>query len=189
MNEIVSFLKRRRSVTAKVMKEGRVLDEHLKNIIECGMRVPDHGALNPWKIIIIANEKRSELGKKILAVEFKKNNPNANEEELKFESRRFMRANVVLAIISTPVKHPKIPKWEMELSSGAVCQNILIAAQSYNYACQWITEWYSYNKKMLLELGGTPSKDKIAGFIYIGEKDKEPLDRRRPNSEKIITYI
>ena len=44
-------------------------------------------------------------------------------------------------------------------------------------------------QKMLLELGGTPSKDKIAGFIYIGEKDKEPLDRRRPNSEKIITYI
>ena len=34
MNEIINFLKNRRSVTAKKMKDGHVSDEHLNEIIE-----------------------------------------------------------------------------------------------------------------------------------------------------------
>ena len=53
MNDIINFLKNRRSVTAKKMKDGHVSDEHLKEIIECGIRVQDHAALNPWRLVII----------------------------------------------------------------------------------------------------------------------------------------
>jgi nitroreductase len=88
-----------------------------------------------------------------------------------------------------PVSHPKIPFWEMQLSSGAVCSNLLVAAQSLGYAAQWLTEWYAYNNSMIKELGGNPETDKIAGFIYIGDKDKTPIERRRPNKEKVIRYI
>ena len=188
MNKIIEFLKIRRSTTAKSMSDGVVKEEDLIDIINCGMRVPDHGALNPWKIVIIRNKKREKLGLEILKKEFKKNNVNASKEEINYEKNRFLRASVVIAVISSPVSHPKIPKWEMYLSAGALCQNILIAAQSYNYAAQWVTEWYSYNEKMLLALGGNPSKDKIAGFIYIGKKIKEPNERRRPLLNKIVTF-
>ena len=44
---------------------------------------------------------------------------------LEIESKRLQRASVVLAVLSTPVDHPKISKWEMVLSSGAVCMNLL----------------------------------------------------------------
>ena len=71
-----------------------------------------------------------------------------------------------------PVSHPKIQLWDMELSAGAVCTTLLIASQSLGYAAQWLTEWYAYNKAMVIELGGNPDTDKIAGFIYIGNKDK-----------------
>ena len=43
----------------------------------------------------------------------------------------------------------KIPEWEMMLSAGAVCQNLLVAAQPFNYAAQWLTEWYAYNNTMI----------------------------------------
>jgi hypothetical protein len=33
----------------------------------------------------------------------------------------------------------------MQLSSGAVCMNLLSSAQSMGYAAQWLTEWYAYN--------------------------------------------
>ena len=77
----------------------------------------------------------------------------------------------------------------MQLSSAAVCQNLLISAQSLGYAAQWLTEWYAYNNSMIKELGGNPDTDKIAGFIYIGDKDKIPTERRRPSKEKVIRYI
>ena len=77
----------------------------------------------------------------------------------------------------------------MELSTGAVCSNILVAAQSLGYAAQWLTEWYSYNDRMIKLVGGNPKSDKIAGFIYIGNKEKEPVERRRPKTENVINYL
>ena len=123
------------------------------------------------------------------ATEFKKNNTDLKEETLLFERNRFMRADKIIAVIYTPTDSQKIPNWEMMLSTGAVCQNITIAAQSLNYAVQWVTEWYSYNDKMLEYLGGDISKDKLAGFIYIGEKKEDPVERIRPKFEKVIKFL
>ena len=50
MSEILDFLSKRRSVTAKRMSEGNVLKEHLQLILNAGLRVPDHGGVKPWKI-------------------------------------------------------------------------------------------------------------------------------------------
>ena len=77
----------------------------------------------------------------------------------------------------------------MELSTGAVCSNILVAAQSLGYAAQWLTEWYSYNDRMIKVVGGKPETDKLAGFIYIGDKEKEPVERRRPNFQNVINFL
>ena len=48
--------------------------------------------------------------------EFLRENPNASEKEIEIESSRLQRGGVVLVVLSTPVEHPKIPKWEMQLS-------------------------------------------------------------------------
>ena len=189
MKDVINFLQSRRSVTAKNMNSSFVTDDDLNNILSCGIRVPDHGALTPWILAAIKDEARYRIGNKILAPEFKLNNPDASKEEIEYEKNRFTRASVVIGVLSKPVSHPKIPLWEMELSAGAVCANLLIAAQSLGYAAQWLTEWYSYNKIMIKEIGGDPKTDKIAGFIYIGDKVKQPIERRRPLKEKVIKFI
>ena len=189
MKDVINFLQSRRSVTAKNMDSSFVTDDDLNNILACGIRVPDHGALTPWILTVIKDEARYRIGNKILAPEFKLNNPDASKEEIEYERNRFVRASVVIGVLSKPVSHPKIPLWEMELSAGAVCANLLIAAQSLGYAAQWLTEWYSYNKIMIKEIGGDPKTDKIAGFIYIGDKVKQPIERRRPLKEKVIKFI
>jgi len=189
MKNVINFLKTRRSVTAKNMVSGFVDDDDLNNILSCGIRVPDHGALSPWLITVIKDKARNRIGNEILAREFEARNAEASEEEIDFERHRFLRASVVIGVLFKPVSHPKIPLWEMELSTGAVCSNILTAAQSLGYAAQWLTEWYSYNESMIRELGGNPEADKIAGFIYIGDKDKEPIERRRPIREKVIQFL
>ena len=67
--------------------------------------------------------------------------------------------------------------------------NLLSSAQSKGYAAQWLTEWYSYNEEMLKALGGRVGVDKISGFIYIGHKREEPLERKRPDPKNIINYL
>ena len=189
MKNIIKFLQTRRSITAKNMICNQVNEVDLDDILSCGIRVPDHGALNPWELIVIKGDAKLRIGNDILAEEYQLNNPDASEDEINYERSRLCRASVVIAVLFKPVSHSKIPFWEMQLSSGAVCSNLLVAAQSLGYAAQWLTEWYAYNNSMIKELGGNPETDKIAGFIYIGDKDKTPIERRRPNKEKVIRYI
>ena len=174
---------------AKKMSPEPINKNDLENILEAGIRVPDHGALNPWKLKVIQGDSLKKIDEKIILPEFLNKNPNPNEITKAVESKRLQRAGAVIVVISTPVDHPKIPVWEMHLSSGAVCVNLLSSAQSMGYAAQWLTEWYAYNNKMLIYLGGREGIDKISGFIYIGHKKEEPNERRRPDPLNVISYI
>ena len=189
MKNVIKFLQSRRSITAKNMICNEVNEDDLEDILSCGIRVPDHGALNPWELIVINGNAKLRLGNDILAKEYQLINPEASVDDINYERSRLCRASVVIAVLFKPVSHPKIAFWEMQLSCGAVCSNLLIAAQSLGYAAQWLTEWYAYNNLMIKELGGNPDTDKIAGFIYIGDKEKTPIERRRPIKEKVIRYI
>ena len=189
MNEIIEFLKVRRSVIIKNIVPGDMPQADMDAIIECGLRVPDHAVIGPWQIKVIQGDARSRLGRDILVPEFAAQHKEATPTMLAFEADRFMRASAVVAVISRAQPHPKIPAWEMHLSAGAMCQNVLTAALALGYAAQWVTEWYSYNEALLKELGGTAEHDKFAGFIYIGGKNEAPSERRRPVLSDIVEYI
>jgi nitroreductase len=66
---------------------------------------------------------------------------------------------------------------------------LLYAAQSLDYAAQWLTEWYAYIDSLLQRLGGVPGKDRIAGFIYIGKKTSTPIERTRPEFNSVVSYL
>lgn len=185
----LDFLKTRRSVTAKKMARGNVTEDHLRQILEAGIRVPDHGALKPWKLRVIRGATQKQLDEEVIFAEFIKANPDASAETQSIEKNRFQRADTVIAVISSPVEHKSITEWEMHLSAGAVCTTLLYAAQSLDYAAQWLTEWYAYNDNVLRELGGVPGKDQIAGFIYIGEKTSTPIERTRPDFDSVVSYL
>ena len=185
----IDFLKTRRSVTAKKMTRGKISKEHLRKILEAGIRVPDHGALKPWKLSVITGLRQKQIDEEIIFTEFIRENPDASAESQAIEKTRLQRADAVIAVISSPVQHKSIPTWEMQMSAGAVCTTLLYAAQSLDYAAQWLTEWYAYNDNLLKTLGGEIGKDRIAGFIYIGKKINTPMERTRPNFDSVVTYL
>tara|TARA_B100001057_G_scaffold196377_1_gene197060 strand:+ start:134 stop:712 length:579 start_codon:yes stop_codon:yes gene_type:complete len=188
-HNFIEFLQTRRSVTAKTMAPGKVDPAHLEQVLNVGIRVPDHGALKPWRLVVISGEARRRLDETVIYPEFHAANPAAKPEVAAIEQTRLQRADVVIAVLSSPVEHPSIDKWEMHLSAGAVCTTLLYAAQSFGYAAQWLTEWYAYNNRMLEALGGRTSHDRIAGFIYIGEKVKTPMERSRPDPAVVISHL
>jgi len=189
MNIDNNFFSKRRSVVAKKMSPDPINEKDLNSILQAGIRVPDHGALSPWRLKVIQGASLKRIDEEIILSEYIKQKPESNKNSQDIESKRLQRAGAVIAVISTPVNHPSIPLWEMQLSSGAVCMNLLSSAQSKGYAAQWLTEWYAYNKKMLVYLGGKEGVDSISGFIYIGKKVEEPNERKRPDPDKIISYL
>ena len=174
---------------AKKMSSDPINEKDLNSILQAGIRVPDHGALSPWKLKVIQGKARKRIDEEVILPQFLKKNPEPSEINKEIESRRLQRAGVVIAVLSTPVEHINIPSWEMQLSSGAVCMNLLSCAQSMGYAAQWLTEWYSYDNEVLSYLGGRVGTDRVSGFIYISHKIDQPNERKRPDPTAIISYI
>ena len=174
-------------MTIKSMSKPKISDNVLNQILSAGIRVPDHGALNPWKIITLKGKARNKFSEQVVLPSFLEKNPDATKDDVELEKNRFNRASIVICVLSCPVKHDKIPEWEMHLSSSLVCYNMLLASQSLGFAAQWVTGWCAYDEKILEALGGNITKDKIVGFIYIGGKETEPKERIRPNFSKIVS--
>ena len=184
----LSFLQTRRSVKAADMPAGRPDADTLEQIIAAGLRVPDHGKLAPWRIVVIEGDARRAFGDTVLRPAFAANQrADAPESTLELEAARFERAGVVLAVLSIPTVPHKIPLWEQQLSAGAVCQNIVVAAQSEGYASQWLTEWTAFDPDVKAALGATEPDDQVAGFIYIGGKLTNTDDRPRPEYNAVVS--
>ena len=182
--DLIDFLLSRRSVLADTMDGPGPTDEELRRIIGAGIRVPDHGRLMPWRFIVIRGEAREKLGA-VIGQSFRRDNPDAHEKRVLRERQRFVRAPVVVAVISSVHKGHKIPEWEQILSSGAACQTMLIAALSMGYAAQWLTEWYAYDPQVRDALG-LRDGDRVAGFLYIGNADS-PNERVRPCYRDVVS--
>ena len=133
---VIEFMRTRRSVPAKFMSAPGPDDDQLRVILEIAARVPDHGKLAPWRFIHYSRDASVVLGEKLLAraIEIAKGEGRElNDEMVSIEKNRFTRAPVVIGIISSSSPHPKIPKWEQQLSAGAVAMNMLIAANAHGY--------------------------------------------------------
>lgn len=184
-NPVLDALLSRRSILAKDMTGPGPNKAELGQILSAAHRVPDHGKIGPWRFIVFEGEARTQFSDALAQI-FQRENPECSDAMLNFEKQRFNRAPVVIAVISAPVEH-KVPEWEQVLCSGACCQNILHAAHSLGFGAQWLTEWYAYNDDVnhLLNMS---DKEKIAGFIYIGQHENPPKERVRPSLDERVTY-
>jgi nitroreductase len=183
-HSLIDFLKTRRSDSVKFMSDPAPTSEQLREILALAARVPDHGKYVPWYFVVFSGQARAEAGH-IFSKIFQKNNPDAVPEKLEIEAERFLRAPVVIAVVSS-FREGKNPLWEQILSAGAACYNLTLAAKSYGFAANWLTEWVCYDQDVKKELG-IDATDHIAGLIYIGTSAQKNEERERPDLDKITT--
>ncbi|MEE2527265.1 nitroreductase [Hyphobacterium sp. HN65] len=178
--EALTLLARRRSTAAIAMREPGPSPEELDTLLSIAARVPDHGKMAPWRFLLFQGEARLVIGQIIAKIWASEN--EADEARLALETSRFVRAPLVIGVVSHVLEKHAIPEWEQILSAGAVCQNLLLGAQAMGYASQWLTEWYAYHP-LVKDTLGLRSGERIAGFIHIGSTDDEPVERPRPEAQ------
>ena len=176
MPDALELLKTRRSVKPIEMTGPGPDDAGIKTLLTIASRVPDHGKLAPWRFIVFSGDARPAA------------NPGATADQLAFESGRFARAPLVIAVVSRAAPHVKIPEWEQQLSAGAACMNLVTAAHAMGYVASWLSEWPAYDRAAMTALG-LAEQERIAGFVYIGNATKAPEDRERPKLDAIVTHF
>jgi nitroreductase len=187
MNATLDLLRTRRSVAPHLLGEPGPTPAELEELLTIAARVPDHGRLNPWRFLVIAGEARARAGEAIAAA-FVADQPQADATRVEQERNRLSRAPTVVAIVSRARPHVKIPEWEQVLSAGAVAMTLVIAANAMRFATSWLTEWYSFDRRVLDALGLEPD-ERIAGFVHIGRALEPPVERARPALADVVTHL
>ncbi len=185
-NPVLALLSARRSVKPEMLIAPGPSAAELETILTIASRVPDHKKLAPWRFIVLEGDARARLGEVVAeaCVAAEKEPPSAVRLDL--ERKRFLRAPLVVAVISRTKPHPGAPEWEQILSAGAACFNLCLAANALGYGTSWITEWLAYNKQVCAALD-LAQNERIAGFVYVGTAAAPPAERDRPALPDIVT--
>lgn len=185
--KLADYLASRRSIPAFKMREPGPSTAEISGMLKLASRVPDHGKLAPWRFIVYRGDERVGISLALAAIA-RDNKPDMAPDMVVVEETRLMRAPVVIAVVSTASPHIKIPEWEQVLSVGAVCLNLLMAANAYGFVSNWLSEWMAYDQRAYTVLG-VGQGERIAGFIHIGSTHFINEDRPRPNLDEIVTWV
>lgn len=181
----LDLLRRRRSVPPQFLTEPGPSPAELDALLAAAARVPDHGKLVPWRLIVFEGEGRVRAGAALAALVLT-DDPAASAERLETERGRLAHAPLVIAVVSRAGPHIKVPEWEQVLSAGAVAMTLTIAAVALGYATSWLTEWPTYDARARTALG-LADGETLAGFIHVGTPTLQPEDRVRPVMADIVT--
>jgi len=178
---VLNFLARRRSASAATLRAPAPSEAQLHDILRLAARVPDHGKLSPWRFIVLEGEAKAAFVSRLEAIAASQAEPEKATGAL-FK----IRIPPMSVVVVSRVTEGKIPAWEQKLSSGAVCMNLLIAAQAMGFGANWITDWYAYDAKVDAVLG-LQAGETVAGFVHIGTAAEPPQERVRPDLAAITT--
>ncbi len=186
-NEMLELLRQRRSVPPNMMTGPAPSADEQALLLEIASRVPDHGRLVPWRFLVLEGEGRLRAGQ-IVGAAFRAANPQADDAKVAYEAARLTHAPLVIGVVSKAGPHVKIPEWEQVLTAGAVCMNLVVAANAMGFVANWLTNWFSFDRAVLDALG-LGAGERMAGFVHIGRSDVRPADRERPDVAALTTHF
>ncbi len=178
--ETLALLARRRSASAPQLGAPGPSPEELVALLTLAARAPDHGKLFPWRFLILQGEAKARLADQLERYAGDQPQPDKAVATL----AKLRNPPLTIAVISRPIEC-NIPEWEQLLSAGAVCMNLLIAAEAMGFAANWITDWYAYEERGR-RLLGLDSHERVAGFVHLGTLAEPPLERVRPELSKLV---
>ena len=184
--EVLDFLLTRRSRPAKTLRAPGPDRTALGPILEAALRVPDHGKLEPWRLVVIEGAALGRLADAAAALAPAR---GLEPERAAKAAAMFADAPLMVAVVSSPVESEKIPEGEQVLSAGAVCLGLLNAALASGWGANWLTGWTATDAEFLAGTLGLDSGETVAGYVVIGTETAVPPERPRPDPALKVVWM
>lgn len=182
----LEFLLTRRSRPAKTLTTPVPDRAALAPILEAALRSPDHGKLEPWRLMVLEAPALRRLGE---AVGRRAAALGLDPAQTEKGRNQFDTGHLAVAVIETPVIADKVPAIEQTYSTGAVCLALLNAALASGWGANWLSGWASHDASFRAEALDLAPQERIAGFLHIGTEKSTPPDRPRPDLSAKTTWV
>ena len=184
--DVVDFLLTRRSRPAKTLVTPGPDRAALLPLLTAALRVPDHGKLEPWRLIVL---ERAALGRLALLVEARGAALGLEGSAIAKQAQAFAGSPCCVAVIAAPKPSAKIPEIEQLHSAGAACLSLLNAALASGWGANWLTGWAAHDRVFVTEGLGLSTEESLAGFIHIGTETATPPERPRPDVGALTQWM
>lgn len=183
--EASDFLRRRRSHPPKTLRGPAPSRAELADLLTLATRVPDHGKLTPWRLVVLERAALDRLAP--LLADYVA--AAGGDEAAVQKARDAFASPVIVAVVSAPVADAKVPEWEQFLSAGAVCLSLVNAALAAGWGASWLSGRATDAAFAQAHLG-LAAHERVAGLVHIGTRGETAVpDRPRPDVAAITTYL
>lgn len=182
----LAFLKSRRSRPAKLFTNPVPTRDQLEDILTAATRVPDHGKLEPWRLVVLQGAAFQRLAD---LAETRAKELDGDEEKIAKGRGQYDLGKLAVVVIASPKPSPKIPAIEQLLSAGALCFGIVNAAEAAGWGANWLTGWPAHDATFAARAFGCTEGETVAGIVHIGTPSEDGPDRPRPDLNRLVTWV
>lgn len=182
----LDFLLTRRSRPAKTLSLPVPTPAELTPILTAALRVPDHGKLEPWRLLVLTRPAMIRLAD---LAEARARATGGTEERIAKGRGQFDQGNLAVVVIASPKAQDKVPEIEQILSAGAACLGLVNAALAAGWGACWLTGWVSHDRGFAEPAFGLAPQETVAGIVHIGTETTPPPDRPRPGIARLTQWI
>lgn len=173
---LLDMMVSRRSAAALV-EPGPTRDE-LERMFSAAVTVPDHGALRPFRLVVVEGDGRARFGDALAktAAEHRPSMPAVGLEKVR--AKAFRSPTIVILVASR--KSAKIEAWEQNATAACAGYAIVLAAHALGIGAVWKSVPFTRGMALSETLGLTDSEEML-GWIHLGKAaGDEPLPARAP---------
>ena len=182
----LDFLLARRSLPAKTFVAPVPTRAALEVILTAALRVPDHGKLEPWRLVVLERPALQRLADLAVA---RARELGADEQTTAKGRGQYDAGQLAVAVISSPKASDKVPLSEQILSSGALCMGLVTAATAAGWGACWLTGWPAHDAVFASRAFGCTDAETVAGLVHIATPTVALPDRPRPDLSRIVTWV
>lgn len=174
--DLIEAILTRRSST-RLLEPGPDRDDLLK-LLEVAATAPDHGALRPWRLVLIEGEARHRLGL-ALAAAAATGDADADAASADRARTKPLRAPLLISVVFCPRQHPKVPEWEQLATAVTLVQYLHLLLHDRGWGAIWRTgdgvDATQVQRCLDLREG-----ERLLGWLYVGTPDPQARVAPRP---------
>ncbi len=182
--DALQLLINRRS--ASRLDEPAPAGDALENILNAGLRAPDHGALQPWRFTIVSGEGRERFSQLLESIARQE---GSDEKAIAKAAKAPFRAPMIITVVAHCEESVKVPRWEQLISAGCAVMAMQMAALAQGFNGIWRSGAWTENEQVRQAFGCRP-QDAIVGFLYLGTPQlKACVPVTAPDKQDFVRYF
>jgi len=179
LDTVLTLIHTRQHVSPKRLGDPGPDAEQTEEILRAAGAAPDHGRLNPWRLIIIPPERRHLLGVAFAEALVARDGEATEVQKEEARSKAFRGPFLALMVARLGPELGDTHPQERIISAGCAIQNMLLAAHAMSFGAGLSSGRALYSPQMRALFGLSADEQPLC-FLSVGTVTKGKSTRPRP---------